>query len=151
MTAKRPGWEERLFAYVAESEGAAFVRGENCCALWVLGAVDAMCETDHAAEWRGNFNTLEAAHDLMRARGWEHLGEALAAITGATVTGERATRARLGDILCVPYREGMAFGGGTLALVYAGNRVVMREENKPGLSRYPVRQLLPLDLRVYRV
>ena len=146
---KPAGWEQRLFDFVEASKGMPFVRGENCCAVWVLSALDEMYGTSFAGEIQGSFDTEDGAREVMRDRGWANLAEGLQAITGATQVN-RATFAQLGDVVFVPFYEGMNFEGGTLALCY-GREVVMREDGKPGVAKLPLRQMLPLGPRVYRV
>lgn len=149
MRIKPVGWEQRLFDFVEKSKGMPFVRGQNCCAVWVLSALDEMCGTTFAGEIQGTFDTEDGAREVMKARGWANLAEGLRAVTGAKQVN-RATFAQLGDVIFVPFYEGMNFEGGTL-FVCLGRDVVGREDRKKGIVRVPPRQLLPLGVWVYRV
>lgn len=149
MTKRSDGWEARLFAYLEETRSAPFIRGQNCCALWVLGAVDAVCGTAFAEQHAGHFDSLEGGAQYLSGRGWSDLGEAFAAITGAQ-PARLATFARVGDVVHVPYREGATFPGGTLFVVL-GRDVIGREDGALGLVRIPLRTLLPLGVRAFHV
>ncbi len=143
------GWERRLEAYIEQSRDAPFVRGENCCALWVVGAVDAVLETSYAGEICGKFSTLGEGAAFMAERGWSDLGDAVEGLMGLQ-RAKGPLYARRGDVILVPASEQIDSPGGTL-FVCMGRLWVGRQDGEKGLLRGPMRQLLPLGVRGYHV
>ncbi len=142
------GWRERLAEYVARSEDLPFVRGQNCCALWVIGAVDEMLGESFSEGICGAFSTVEGASALMAGRGWGTLCEALVDVTGATRL-PKASDAKAGDVLFAqPLADGFEFGS---LFISCGQNVVGRDEGQPGVVKVPLRQMLTLPVEAYRV
>lgn len=64
---RHPDWPERLNAYVAAGESAAFRWGKTDCGLWACGAVTAMTGVDPGAELRGRYRSRRGAIAALQA------------------------------------------------------------------------------------
>jgi len=111
-----PDWRSRLRTYLDAKATEPFRPGKHDCAMFVMGAVEAMTGEDPAHDLRGKYRTLEDARGLVRQKGVadmiglaEHrLGDEVPAI----FAGE-------GDVAVLTDDEGLpAFGLVQGALVY---------------------------------
>lgn len=66
---RRPGWPERLAAYLATARRRPFAWGAHDCALFSAGAVEALTGTDLAAPYRGRYTTARGAARVLRRAG----------------------------------------------------------------------------------
>jgi hypothetical protein len=97
-----PQWERLVTAYVRETITRPFAFGEQDCALWVCGAVDAMCGTALRAEFAGRYDDLAGANCLLRGRGWRTLLHAALALGAVPLTRAETYRARKADLVFLP-------------------------------------------------
>ncbi|PKP67337.1 MAG: hypothetical protein CVT86_01940 [Alphaproteobacteria bacterium HGW-Alphaproteobacteria-8] len=120
-----PDWKPRLTAWLGATARRPFAEGENDCALFFAGAVEAMTGTDIAARWRGRYCTTKAGLRALRRAGFaDHV--ALAATLFDEVP---PAYARIGDCAVVPTAEGPALGIVQGELIYV--------LGPAGLSRLP--------------
>lgn len=104
-----PDWESRLVAYLSAAAPKAFAFGENDCALFTAGAVEAMTGVDLATKWRGKYRSLKTGFTRLAKAGFsDHV--ALAASLLPEVPPAFAWK---GDIAVVPGD----FGAGALGVV----------------------------------
>lgn len=66
---KRPTWFADLCAYIDQAEALAFAPGRHDCALFVAGAIAVVHGVDLAAQWRGQYQTIDEGLALMAAAG----------------------------------------------------------------------------------
>jgi hypothetical protein len=60
-----------LCAFLGSISRAHFRPGQHDCALFAAGAVQSMTGVDLAAEYRGEYQTIEEGYALMRERGFD--------------------------------------------------------------------------------
>ncbi|MEX5600694.1 hypothetical protein [Pseudophaeobacter sp. C1-32P7] len=110
-----PDWRQRLEIYVQRVARSPFRPGQNDCALFAAGAVEAMTGADLAAEWRGTYRRLEDGQAALKSAGFaDHL--ALAASYFAEVP---PALAQVGDLAVIPAEgTGAALGVIQGAAVY---------------------------------
>ncbi len=51
---KKQGWEIRLNDLIKRYLNLPFVRGQNCCFIFLSDVYEALCEESPLAEWKGN-------------------------------------------------------------------------------------------------
>ncbi len=109
-------WQPRFEAYWRARDrygarpGMPFAWGQHDCALFALGAIDAMCGTEHAAAIRGQYTDRDEAMAYCLSRGWKDLGDAAREYLGEPIPWSKVRR---GDVLHLPSDE---FRGGLLAV-----------------------------------
>jgi hypothetical protein len=108
MVVRQWDWERRLHRYIAATQATPFALGQQDCALWALGAVDAMCGTALAAPFVGTYDTLDGARAVFAARGWAAVADAAAALVGPRLA--HVALAQRGDVLCLPPRDAEPLG-----------------------------------------
>lgn len=120
---RRADWEQRLAAYLAGCEGAAFIWGKMDCALFAAGAVLAMTDFDPAAAFRGRYRSVAGSVRALRVHG--------AGTLEATIDSMFPERpigfARRGDLVLHDGAVGVCVGD---AAVFIGE-----EGGAPGLVR----------------
>lgn len=72
VSARLPDWETRLSAYLADARDRVEAGGDEYCALFAAGAVQAVTGDDIAAEYRGRYRYVA---DNLQAVIDEHLPE----------------------------------------------------------------------------
>jgi hypothetical protein len=107
MIERLPDWEERLHAYLASLEGAAFAWGRLDCALFVAGAVETQTGHDFAAPFRGRYQTARGSVRALRKFGAGTLAATISAALGETPVGY----ARRGDVVMADGIAGLCLGG----------------------------------------
>ena len=120
-----PDWKLRLDRFLKAEARRPFAYGQADCALFAAGAVAAMTGTDHAAAFRGRYDTLSGGLALLRAAGFDD-HEALAAHHLPAV---HPGRAGIGDIAVFEGRHAPVLG------VVIGAVVRVRAEGA-GLASY---------------
>lgn len=74
---KKPGWENRLIAYIQQVGAKKLRPGRLDCALFFAGAVMVMTGEDYAKGLRGKYKTIEEGINLLQSKGFEdHLAYA---------------------------------------------------------------------------
>lgn len=68
---RHPQWRASLCAYLNAVSRKQLRPGAHDCALFAAGAVEAMTGVDFAAEYRGQYRTIEEGYALVRSRGFE--------------------------------------------------------------------------------
>jgi len=101
---KRRDWTQRFLAYVEETRDWTPKLGERDCALWTAGALDVMCDSDLAAEFRGRYGTEAEAEALMASRGWHSLYDVARELVGEP-TPRGALVVEMGDVVYCPSRH----------------------------------------------
>jgi|GEM_PF-4037427 len=96
MVTRAWDWEKRLHRYVGETQPVPFAYGSQDCALWALGAVDAMCDSALAAEFTAQYFTLDGAVAIFAARGWATMTDAATALIGPA--HRHVSHVRRGDL-----------------------------------------------------
>lgn len=66
---RQEGWESRLNMLIESVLSKRFKWGQHDCSLLSLDAIDAMCNTEIASEWRGKYNNREEAYELLDSFG----------------------------------------------------------------------------------
>ncbi len=101
-----PDWKPRLTAWLANAALHPFAEGENDCALFFAGAVEAMTGIDPAATWRGRYPNTVAGLRLLRRGGFaDHV-----ALAAALLPEMPSAYARTGDGAVVATEDGPALG-----------------------------------------
>jgi len=101
MTLRRRGdWDRRLRAYFERTRTAALMWSVHDCAAWPLGAIDAMCDTTHAVELAGAYDSFETAVTYCAGRGWPTLLEAAVAVGCLPIHNVLLTQR--GDVVFLP-------------------------------------------------
>jgi hypothetical protein len=96
---RRGDWHSRLNAFIDSVKRQPFDWATNNCGEhFAAGAVEAMTGVDVAAKWRGRYTTASGAVRVMKKDGFANLGDMAASILFEV----HPSRARLGDIACVP-------------------------------------------------
>lgn len=95
-----PDWEKRLAAHVDDAMVRSFEWGQHDCALFAAGAVDAMCGTAIADEFRGEYDDLAGANTILALRGWSTLADAARQWCGEAL--ERPLYGKRGDVVWIP-------------------------------------------------
>lgn len=104
---RRPDWRARLHAYIEAQRRVPFIFGQSDCLLFSLGAVEAMTGTDHAADVRGKYTTLQGGlKRLAAATGARGYVEYVAGLFDEVVPA----LAQIGDLAVVDSEEGPALG-----------------------------------------
>ena len=124
--ARLPAWDVRLHAYIEETKTQARVWGQTDCAIWSMGAVDAMCGSVLADEFRGQYDDPISARTDLTARGWGNLRDAVIERVGPELPGG-ATHVTMGDLIYTPTDDGL---GGLGVLL---GRVILPNHDAPGV------------------
>lgn len=66
---KNPNWLADLVDYLDQAEALAFEPGRHDCALFVAGAIAVLYGVDLAADFRGQYQTIEQGLALVQAAG----------------------------------------------------------------------------------
>lgn len=134
MTARLPDWPARLTAYLDATRHRPFAWGAQDCCLWAVGAIDALCGTDHAAAIAGRYATAEGAVAYAAGRGWRTVYDACRDLCGEALI--RVGLAEPGDV-CARTLPDFPFG---TALVRVGDVLVGPDAH--GLVDVPFRAAL---------
>ncbi|SOC22009.1 DUF6950 family protein [Rhodobacter maris] len=114
---RRADWRARLHAEIEAHRREGFAWGRRDCALGLAaGAVLAMTGEDLAAAWRGRYRSASGAARVLRAAGFDSLGDAVAAVLPEI----HPSQAHVGDIAFLDEGEIGALGivnGGTLIVL----------------------------------
>lgn len=132
-----PQWDVRLHAYLEETKTQARVWGQTDCAIWSMGAVDAMCGTSLAAEFRGRYRDATSARVYLDARGWANLGEAVVERVGPALPSG-AVHVTMGDLIYTPTDDGL----GGLGILFG--RVILPHHDTPGFRSVLLKAVLLL-------
>lgn len=139
---KNPTWFADLCAYLDAAEARPFMPGEHDCALFVAGAIAVMHGVDLAAQWRGQYRTIDEGLALIRAAGFaDHL-----AIAAETFQAVAPSLAKTGDIALVRGDDGAVslglFVGATIRVVTpAGLGLLPRSRAIQAWSGVPISNL----------
>nr|WP_319250509.1 hypothetical protein [uncultured Celeribacter sp.] len=136
---RRADWRARLAAEMDRQRRTPFAWGPHDCALGLAaGAVEAITGADLRAGMSGRYQTARGALRVLRAEGFETLGDAVAALLPEH---DNLLMARVGDIAVIaaegPVRE-------ALAVVDVSALIVLTEQ---GHGRRPRAEML----RAFRV
>ncbi|MGO4854928.1 DUF6950 family protein [Phaeovulum sp. W22_SRMD_FR3] len=97
---RRPDWRARFDREVDRLRRAAFVWGENDCAVGLAGNLSlALTGVDSAAAYRGAYTSEIGALRILRAGGFATLGDLIATLAPEY---DHPSRARIGDVGAVP-------------------------------------------------
>jgi hypothetical protein len=110
-TVKPSGFAERLHSAFAARCGRPFVWGENDCALFACGLVEATTGVDYAAALRGRYRTAAGAARALRRFAGAGLEAAVEKITRDNGLEEVSPlMAQRGDFVLVDETAGPALG-----------------------------------------
>jgi len=99
-------WVPRLIAYLSECHRTPYQPGRHDCALFAAGAVNAMCEVDPAAPYRGRYRSIRGGLRVLRRAGFvDHV-----AMTADVLPEIPVAMARVGDIIVTDGDDGPAMG-----------------------------------------
>lgn len=118
--ARLPQWDIRLREYMAATQDQVREWGKTDCAIWSAGALDVMCGTQLADEFRGKYHDEESARTFLGARGWRNLKDAAVALVGP-VSPQGAVSVNMGDVVYTPTSDGLGGLGILLGQVYLPN------------------------------
>jgi hypothetical protein len=121
---RRPDWEDRLNAYLADHADAVFKYGTCDCALFAAGAVIAMTDADPAAAFRGRYRSHAGSVRALRRFGAGTLEATMDAVLTPLAAPAFALR---GDVVMAEGSLGICIGGTAL--------FVGEEDGAPGLVR----------------
>lgn len=93
---RRDDWPERLDESITAARDRPFAWGEHDCVLFTASAVEAMTDVDHAAAWRGEYNSEMGALRVLRKCGFATTAEAAISIFGEAIALLLAQR---GDVM----------------------------------------------------
>ncbi|BAK66896.1 hypothetical protein SLG_22210 [Sphingobium sp. SYK-6] len=126
MIARRPDWEVRLSAYLAERfDAIVFEWGASDCALYTADAVLAMTDADIAARFRGKYSTAAGSAKALRKYGAGTLKDTFDTLLPPKPVGY----ARRGDVVMHDGAVGICIGADALFM--------RLPEAGPGLERIP--------------
>ena len=115
-----PDWRLRFAAEMDRQRRAAFEWGAHDCASGLaFGAVEAITGVDMRADW-GGYTTPMGVLKMLRKRGFEDMGEAMA----ATFPEIHPVTAHVGDLGLIPTDGEIGFG---LCVFDAGSLIVLTE------------------------
>jgi len=118
-----PGWRSRFEAAIDEIKYRPFdwAQQHDCGLGLCARIVTAITGEDVAASYRGTYTTREEALEVMRATGFENLGDLVASLLPEI----HPSKAKIGDVAAFPMDTPFGYGLG----VVNGERVlVLREE-----------------------
>lgn len=92
------GWESLLAAHIEAARHTPFAWGAHDCALWAADWVRLCTGEDHAAGWRGRYQTELGAARLLSRRGYGNV----AALADALAPAVPVAKARRGDVVQHP-------------------------------------------------
>ena len=104
MAGRLPDWHRRLTEYLVQRASTPFCWGQNDCACFASGAVEAMTGVDPMAKLRGSYSTKRGAAGAIRRAGFDDLASAVAARFAVCSRVE----ARPGDLAMIETADGPA-------------------------------------------
>lgn len=123
-------WEQRLVAYLQTKSQAEFKPGENDCALFVGGAVEAMTGENHFDDWFRAYDSLSEGLKALKAAGYkDHV-----AYVASILPDVHPAFAHKGDVAVLKGEGrsakalGIVQGEGVYALTTAGMVIVNRSQ-----------------------
>jgi hypothetical protein len=107
-------WQIRYADLCRARKATPFAWGAHDCCLWAADVVEALTGVDHAATWRGTYDTASAAARLVA-----ELGGVQAIATGALGAAVSTRMAGVGDLVLIEQdgREMLGVCNGVEALV----------------------------------
>lgn len=106
MIRRLPDWQPRLLAFLAGVARHPFEEGSHDCALFFASAVAAMTGQDHAAPYRGRYQSTRAGLRLLRRDGFEdHI-----ALAAHHLPETPPALLNVGDGAVIPAETGPALG-----------------------------------------
>jgi len=106
IPARRPDWQARLAAWLADVARTPFAEGAHDCALFAAGAVAAMTGVDPSEGFRGRYTTTRGGLRILRRAGHaDHL-----ALATALLPEIDPPAAGAGDLAALAGPEGPALG-----------------------------------------
>lgn len=102
-------WDVRLWAYIDAAQAQPFAWGTHDCATWVAGWGREVTGEDHAAAWRGRYDTEVGAVRMIRRAGYRDMAQWVSEICGDPLA--HRLMAQRGDVALVEGALGIVTGG----------------------------------------
>jgi hypothetical protein len=106
---RRPDWEARLLAYLAEVQDRPYRWGRHDCALFGAGVVRAVTGKDFGRGWRGKYKSAAGAARILARRGFADYEGPFTAALGEPVAPllcQRGDVVSNGDSIGVLWQQG---------------------------------------------
>lgn len=123
-------WEARLAAYLSEVADLPMAWGRHDCALHAANAIRAVTGEDHAAPYRGRYQTELGAARALRRQGFASVEAQFDALFPAIVPAF----AQRGDIVLRGDAVGVCIGAEAL---FVGEEALAGAAPRDGLVRFP--------------